>query len=268
MSEIVLSEITIYPVKSLGGIHLKEAGVEKKGLKHDRRFMLVDENNNFVTQRTFPKLALIKTTLNEEGIILENSEFGSILVPFVFLTKNYAEVKVWNSLCKVLVTEDKLNKILSDFLNISCKLVYMPEEFERTVSPTYDVLGNSVVSFADGYPFLLISQESLNDLNSKTDEYIPMDRFRTNLVFSGGTAFQEDTWKKISINGVIFHIVKPCERCVMTTVDQKEGKSFSKEPLKTLAKYRNINGKVIFGQNLLVENEGLIKVGDKVEILS
>ena len=267
MQNIKVSEIIIYPIKSFGGISLNSSKILKTGLEHDRLFMLVDENNNFITQRQFPILSTIKTEIDKDGIIISNKAFGEIIVPFIQKEENYIEVNVWRSICKSLVVDENINKILSNFLNIPCKLVYLPEETKRTVNPEYDILGNSIVSFADGYPFLIISQESLDDLNSKLEQKILMNRFRPNIVVSGGIPFQEDTWKKINIGDNIFHIVKPCERCVITTVEQDLGISLNKEPLKTLSTYRNINGKIIFGQNMISENFSSIKIYDSVNII-
>lgn len=268
MQNLKLSEINIYPVKSFGGISLKETEVTKIGLKNDRLFILVDENNHFITQRQFPKLSTIKTTIETKGINLFNKEIADIFIPFNPKEKNYIEVKVWRSTCKALVADESINKKISAFLSTNCKIAFMPEETKRSVNPDYDVLGNSNVSFADGYPFLIISEESLNELNSKLEKKILMNRFRPNIVISGGIPFQEDTWTKIKIGTCVFHIVKPCERCVVTTIEQESGLILDKEPLKTLASFRTINNKVIFGQNMLVENTGIIKLGDSIEILS
>ncbi len=145
----------------------------------------------------------------------------------------------------------------------------MPEETKRKVNPLYAVRRfQDTVSFADGYPFLLIGESSLADLNSRLETPLPMNRFRPNLVVRGGEAFAEDRWKKIRVGERTFHVVRPCARCVITTVDQARGEKAGNEPLKTLATYRNKNGKVLFGQNLIAEGAGgMVKVGDQIEIL-
>ncbi len=148
----------------------------------------------------------------------------------------------------------------------------MPGETPRKVNYFYAVHKDDEVSFADAYPFLLIGVNSLADLNSRLEKKIPMNRFRPNFVVSGTEAFAEDNWKKIRIGSTIFHLVKPCARCVITTIDQESGISDGKEPLKTLAQYRmlkrSIKKKILFGQNLIAENAGeVVRVGDKIEII-
>jgi uncharacterized protein YcbX len=148
----------------------------------------------------------------------------------------------------------------------------MPEETRRKVNYFYAVHKDDTVSFADGYPFLLIGESSLGDLNARLENPVKMNRFRPNFVVSGAEAFAEDDWKQIKIGTTEFHVVKPCGRCVMTTIDQASGEKQGVEPLKTLASYRtpkrSINKKILFGQNLIAENVGeVVKIGDKVEII-
>ena len=171
------------------------------------------------------------------------------------------------------VYENSINEWFSDVLQTNCRLALMPEETERRVNYFYAVYRDDHVSFADGYPFLLIGENSLADLNSKLKEAVPMNRFRPNFVVGGGTeAFAEDGWKKIKIGESVFHVVKPCGRCVMTTIDQASGVKDGKEPLQTLASYRipkrSIKKKILFGQNLIVEKSGgVLRIGDRIEVL-
>lgn len=266
-----LSEINIYPIKSLGGISLKNSVVEERGLRVDRRWMLIDEKNNFLTQRDFPKMATVNVEILKNG--LRVSENGSeTIVSFKPNTDETASVKIFSSRCRAQVYEKETNDWFSNVLQADCKLVLMPEETRRKVNYFYAVHKEDTVSFADGYPFLLIGESSLEDLNSRLENPVPMNRFRPNFVVSGADAFAEDGWKQIKIGNVIFHVVKPCGRCVMTTIDQASGAKQSVEPLKTLASYRipkrSIKKKILFGQNLIAENAGeIIKVGDKVEII-
>ncbi len=264
-----ISEINIYPVKSLAGIALDFAVVEDRGLQFDRRWMLVDENRQFITQREVPRMAKVEIEVGPDCLVASIDE-GRIEIPAVPATRDTATVKIWNSSVKGEFYADEINEWFSDRLGISCRLVLMPETTKRIVSPNYAVrMFQDTVSFADGYPFLLISEESLADLNSRLPEPVPMNRFRTNFVVSGTGAFEEDTWKRIRIGSTEFHVVKPCARCVMTTVDQTAGEKIGKEPLKTLSEYRNRNGKVLFGQNLIAETAGgTVRVGDEIEVLS
>jgi uncharacterized protein YcbX len=268
---MILSEINVYPIKSLRGISLKTAKIERRGLQFDRRWMLVDENNQFFTQREFPKMATLVPEVRKDG--LQVSTGGSeILIPFETGREETARVRVWRSVCQAKVYDDSINEFFRDALQTNCKLVLMPEETRRKVNYFYAVNKDDHVSFADGYPFLLIGENSLSDLNEKLKNPVPMNRFRPNFVVSGSDAFAEDGWKKIKIGESIFHIVKPCARCVMTTIDQTEGVKTGVEPLKTLAGFRipkrSIKQKILFGQNLIAEREGdILRVGDEIEIL-
>lgn len=268
---MILSEINIYPIKSLKGISLKEAKIERRGLRFDRRWMLVNEQNEFFTQREFPKMATIETRIADS--CLQVSQNGNKLeIPFSPSGDETARVRVWSSKCQAKVYEDSINEWFSDVLGTKCKLVLMPEETERKVNYFYAVHKDDHVSFADGYPFLLIGENSLADLNSRLDEDLPMNRFRPNFVVKDAEPFAEDGWKKIKIGASLFHIVKPCARCVITTIDQATGEKDGKEPLKTLASFRtpkrSLKKKILFGQNLIVEKAGdVLRVGDEIEVL-
>lgn len=230
--------------------------------------MLVDENRNFLTQREYPKMATIALKITDDGFTASNS--GSELsIPFEPDSEEKGTVKIWSSRVKADFYSDQVNRWFSDILNVKCRLVLMPEDSKRIVNPLYAVKKfEDTVSFADGYPVLLIGENSLADLNEKLEKPVPMNRFRPNLVVKDADAFAEDNWKKIKIGDCVFYLVKPCDRCVMTTIEQSSGEKHGKEPLKTLAKYRTKNGKVLFGQNLIAENPGeILKVGDRIEIL-
>lgn len=265
---MILSEINVYPVKSLGGIPLKSSLIEKRGLKFDRRWLLVDEKNKFLTQREFPQMARFQLALDEEKLNISYNK-NQISIPSQADTEEYANVKIWNSIVKANFYSDKINEWFSENLQIKCRLVLMPEETKRIVNPIYSVRKFAdIVSFADGYPFLLIGENSLADLNEKLKNPVPMNRFRPNLVISGVEAFAEDSWKKIKIGKSVFYVVKHCDRCSVTTINQETGEKDGVEPLKTLASYRNVKGKVLFGRYLIAENEGeSINIGDKIEIL-
>ncbi len=266
-----LSEINIYPIKSLAGISLKSSRVEERGLQFDRRWMLVDGKNDFLTQRDFPKMATIGTEILENGLRVSQSKDEAV-IPFEPNTNKTVSVKIWQSRCRAKVYENEVNDWFCDVLQTNCKLVLMPSETKRKVNYFYAVHKDDTVGFADAYPFLLIGENSLEDLNSKLENPVPMNRFRPNFVVSGADAFAEDNWKQIKIGACVFHIVKPCARCVITTIDQANGEKQAVEPLKTLASYRipkrSIKKKILFGQNLIAENAGdILEIGDKVEII-
>jgi uncharacterized protein YcbX len=263
-----LSRINIYPIKSLRGISLNEATVETRGLAFDRRWMLVDEDSRLITQREVPRMALISVKI-EDGNLDVRFEDRQIDIPLAPHQGDTKDVVVWQNIVPADVYDPETNAWFSQALNVNCRLVAMPETTRRTIDPEYAVKPDEdIVSFADGYPFLLIGEGSLADLNSRLDSPVPMNRFRPNFVVSGSQAFAEDSWKRIRVGETVFHLVKPCARCLLTTVDQSTGEKNGKEPLKTLSAYRNHRGKVLFGQNLIAANPGeVVRIGDKIEIL-
>lgn len=262
-----LSEIWIYPVKSLGGIRLKEAKTEERGLQYDRRWLIIDENNTFITQRVFHQMALIDVSLSQGGLKVfeRNDPENSIMVPYEPVSGANLSVKIWDDVVEAVTVTDEADAWLSAQIGQPVRLVMMPESTERKADPKYAKNGE-IVSFADGYPFLVISQASLDELNSRLEDPISMVRFRPNFVIAETAPFEEDQWKRIRIGDMDFEIVKPCARCVLTTVDPETGQK-GVEPLKTLASYRRVNNKVLFGQNLVASNFGVIKEGDELEVV-
>lgn len=272
-----ISGIYIYPIKSLKGILLENSLVEKRGLQFDRRWMLVDENGEFFTQREFPKMATVSIKLQDDSLKISAEGFEDLSVPFETAGET-VKVRVWQSVCDAIASANHINKWFSEVLQTNCRLVFMPDESEREVNAMFNK-NRDIVSFADGYPLLVIGENSLNDLNEKLADKIPMNRFRPNLIVSGSAPFAEDLWEKIKIGETVFRSSKPCVRCVMTTIDQKAGVFTGKEPLKTLASYRMAKDVfpgnyaefglektgVLFGQNLIAENFGeTVKIGDEI----
>ncbi len=263
---IQLKSIHIYPLKSAKGISMGQAKIDDRGFQYDRRWMLVDENGRFMSQRKIPGLALISVELNANSLALEMPGFQKVEIPIIPQTDEKMNVKIWKDTCEAIPIGKYVDELFSAFLGKQCRLVFMPRETIRSISKKYSVNQHSV-SFADGFPFLLTSEASLDELNKKLADPLPMNRFRPNLVIAGCEPFAEDNWKKIKIGAILFHVVKPCARCVVTTVDQHTGEK-GKEPLNTLAKFRNVNGKLLFGQNLIHEQKGMIRTGEKVVIES
>jgi uncharacterized protein YcbX len=228
--------------------------------------MLIDNNNQSITQRIYPQMSLLKVEVTSAGLKISHKikTIENLLIPFENDgTKTL--VKIWNDECIAQTSSKEINKWFSEALELNCKLVYMPDTTERIVDEKY-VSNKKVTSFSDGYPFLIIGQSSLDLLNSKLQTHVPMNRFRPNFVFAGGEPNCEDTWKKFKIGSAIFEAVKPCARCVLTTVNQDTGIK-GKEPLATLSTYRNVDNKVLFGQNLICEKPSKIKVGERIEVL-
>jgi uncharacterized protein YcbX len=266
MNKFYLSEIYIYPVKSLGGISLNESDITARGLKYDRRWLLVDDEGRFITQRTYPQMALISVELREQSLEFKHKKNGaSLSINIKNVHQDKAEVVIWDDKVIANYVSKEVDEWLNDMLNVKCRMVFMPDDSKRLVDNRF-ARRNEIVSFADAYPFLLIGQSSLDELNSRLIEKLPVNRFRPNLVFSGGHPFDEDRIKRFAIGKIAFYPVKPCARCVVTTIDQENAVK-NDEPLKTLAAYRMFNDKVLFGQNLLHEGNGIIKVGDELKIL-
>lgn len=259
-----ISELYIYPIKSLGGISVSAAEVSSRGFQFDRRWMLVDAHYQFLTQRKFPQMALIKVQLKEDGLLLEHPANGSMKVPFES-SEETQDVDIWEDCCTGLFVNQQVDEWFSDILSMKARLVYMPESTQRQVDLRYAPAG-VITSFADAYPFLMIGQTSLDDLNERLEVPLPMNRFRPNIVFTGGEAFEEDLMKHIRIAGMDFYGVKLCARCIMTTIDQETAQK-AKEPLKTLSSYRSKNNKILFGQNLIHSARGMIRVGDTMNVL-
>ncbi|PWG78144.1 MOSC domain-containing protein [Pararcticibacter amylolyticus] len=262
-----VQDLHIYPVKSLGGIRVKSALALQRGFQFDRRLMLTDTDGSFITQRVYHQLSLLQTQLDEDGIVITHKKDAEqqTRIPFYRNGGESTTVSVWDDTVEALHLNEDIDEWFSNFLQFPCKLVYLPENGIRPVDTRYAEQGEQV-SFADAFPYLLIGQASLDDLNSRLDIPVPMNRFRPSIVVTGSSAFEEDTWKEIRIGEVRFKVAKPCARCILTTVDQETGIR-GKEPLYTLSKYRTTNNKVLFGQNLIALNEGLISENDPVEIL-
>lgn len=265
---MILSEIWIYPVKSCKGFNQTEAQVQRRGLLNDRRCIFLDENDTFLSQRTLPSLATLRTSIENGRLKFEYE--GQMIWVDNNLHQQPKTITVWDKSCEGYAMGKEIDEVLSNWLGKKIKLYYQPDKAHRKPNPDFS-LPQDELSFADGYPILLCTDASLNDLNQRLTTPVPMNRFRPNLVISGvERAFAEDTWRRIKIGEVLFNVAKPCERCVMTTVEQEKGVSSGKEPLKTLATFRLFEGynSPIFGQNLIPEREGVIRVGDRIEILT
>lgn len=266
MDELYISEIYIYPIKSLGGISLQQANVENKGLQYDRRWMLIDSEGTFVSQRKHTSLALLQVEIQDDLVLVyeKHNSLNRISFPIPEYINKSIKVSIWDDETIGYEVNSSVSKWFSEYLKMPVRLVLMSEQTLRNVDNRY-ALNNEVVSFADGYPNLIIGQASLDLLNEKLNEPVPMDRFRPNLVFTGGLPHSEDSFSEFKIGEVIFTAVKPCARCVLITVNQNTGVK-SAEPLKTLSGYRLKNNKIMFGQNLIHKGNGAIHLGDKINI--
>lgn len=268
-TSLILSDIYIYPVKSLGAIRVSQAEVEERGIRFDRRWVVIDDTNRFVTQRQHPTMALIEVTLTDHGLELRHRtrDLGALTVPALPETFDLVPVTVWDDTIEAVVVNDTCNRWLTEALGFSVRLMYLPDTSPRLADPDYAPFDVNV-SFADGFPFLLIGQSSLDDLNTRLPDAVSMVRFRPNFVFEGGEPYDEDQWYEFTIGGIRFYGVKPCARCILTTVDPEKGEISGKEPLRTLSSYRKRNNKIFFGQNVVTQESGRIKVGDEVVVVS
>ena len=262
-----VSQLYIYPIKSLGGVAVSTAVVTDRGFQHDRRWMLVDDNNRFLSQREIAAMALLQVEILPDGLKVYHKKNANdyINIPLIPVIDKVVTSDIWGIPCNAKLVDPAADKWFSEILNFPCRLVYMAEETIVKVEEQYAV-NNDLTSFSDGYPILMISEASLQDLNNRTGESLPMNRFRPNLVFTGGEAFVEDTMKEFTINGYTFFGVKPSARCVVTTIDQDTTEK-GKEPLKTLSLYRRKDAKVYFGQNVIAAGIGKINIGDAISIL-
>ncbi|MCF7823611.1 MAG: MOSC domain-containing protein [Candidatus Marinimicrobia bacterium] len=263
----MLKKITIYPIKSCAGIDLPASDVEARGFPLDRRWLIIEENGTFISQRNAPQLGQIKISATENQLIINYMGKSPLIVDQSTPSDKRIEAQIWKDSVQSLWLSSEYDAWFSEIIGRSVHLVQMDKQVHRPLEKESLPAGRTFeVSFADGYPYLLTNQSSLDDLNDRLSQPIPMDRFRSNLVVCGFPAFTEDHWKRIRIGDVEFLVVKPCGRCQVTTIDQKTGES-SKEPLKTLASYRKQNGKVMFGMNLVALSEGRIKINTPVHIL-
>lgn len=265
MQSLIISEINVFPIKSLGGISLQETEVEERGLKYDRRWVLADTNNRFMTQRENEQMALIDVAIEADGLKVTHrtKNISALKVPFQPQTSDRKPITIWDDEVEGIRVSDEVDAWFSEVLEKECSLYYQPDDSFRKIDPNYAITHEEHTSFADGYPILIIGQASLDELNNKLEKSIEMKRFRTNLVFEGGEPFVEDTFSEFSVGTTKLVGVKPCARCVLTTIDPKTGEK-GKEPLKTLSEFRKKGNKILFGQNLLISQTGKIKVGDEI----
>jgi len=264
VSELLLSELWRYPVKSMRGARHRQLAVDARGFVADRRWMLVDAQGRFLTQRQLPRMALLDAELGD-GRLQLSAAGQSLDVPPPAADAPLLEVQVWNDRVLAQPVSAAVDRWLSEFLGQACRLVMLPDTQVRRVDPDY-ARAQDQVGFADGFPFLLISQASLDDLNARLDAPLPMRRFRPNLVVSGCAPYAEDGWKRIRIGDLQLRVVKPCSRCIIPTIDPATAERAA-EPLRTLMGYRKRGNQVYFGQNLLHDGPGELAEGMPVEVL-
>jgi uncharacterized protein len=264
-SGIRLNGLYVYPIKSCGGVAVEEWYVDERGLRHDRRWMLVDEAGRFMSQRRFPRMALIGARSVPDGFVVSAPGMPSLEVPLRPPNGKPLRAQIWNDTVDTLTAGGEADRWFGEFLGVRSKLVHMPDESVRPVDPDYGEPGD-LVGLTDSFPFLLISEGSLAALNARLEHPLPMNRFRPNLVVGGCDPFAEDDWKMVRIGPITFRVVKPCARCAITTVDQRTAAT-GREPLRTLATFRREGKKVLFGQNLVHNATGTLRADDPLKVL-
>jgi len=263
-----ISSLHHYPVKSMRGIALSEAAFGVRGIAHDREFLVVDAADVFITQRGHARMALFAAEVAGGTLTLRGPERASLSLPVV-QDGARRPVQIWRDTVMAVDQGDAAAAWLSAGLEMPVRLVRMADDFARTLDPVYAKRPTDQTGFADGYPALVVSEASLDALNARliarASAPLPMNRFRPNIVVGGAAPFAEDGWKRIRIGGMIFDLVKPCARCEVTTTDQDTAEK-GLEPLATLATFRKVNGKVMFGMNAIHAGPGVVQVGDEVVV--
>ncbi len=261
-----LAAINIYPLKSCRGLPLPQCAVEPRGLQHDRRWLAVDAQGRFITGRAQPRLVLVRAVPLGDGLHLSAPGMSEIAVTAPSADAPRRAVRVWDDTVDAACADPAADRWISEALGVAAHLVWMDAVAQRAIAPTHAQPGDEV-SFADGYPLLLIGQASLDGLNQRLQNTVPMARFRPNLVIAGVDAHAEDSWRRVRIGAVAFDVVKACVRCIFTTVDTDTGIfDPAREPLNTLLTYRRSPKGVTFGMNLIARARGRLREGDPVVV--
>jgi uncharacterized protein YcbX len=260
--------IHVYPIKSTAGMDLSSAAIDERGFAHDRRWMVVDGDGRFLTGREISRIVLIRAVPEGEGLRVEAPSMPPLRMPAPNERGERMHVTVWDDRVDAARADERSETWFSEFLGRPVRLAMVDARSERVAESGHGATAEDAIGFADGYPFLAISQESLDALNAKMPTSIPMSRFRPNLVIEGAEPHGEDAWRRIRIGEVEFEALKPCTRCVFTTVDPETGqRDPAGEPLRTLRTYRRSPGGIRFGMNLVARGRGVVRVGDRVERL-
>ncbi len=266
MGNITVSGLFVYPIKGARGIEVNRARVTPLGLEHDRRFLVVDPRGNFITQREHPELALVHTAITADTLTIRAPNQEPLAVPLCPTEAPDRDVQIWGDRLRAVFVGRAAADYFSAYLGTPVELVFMPDTEGRDVDPDYAKRGEKV-NFADGFPFLLTTEESLADLNARLIDGVPMDRFRPNIVVHGAPPWAEDSWTHMSVGNVVFRSAKPCARCQVITIDQQTGIR-GKDPLATLASFRARSNKVYFGWNLVAQGEGELHTGARMNLVA
>lgn len=260
-----ISELYVYPVKGAAGVPLVEARLDEFGIEHDRRWLVVDAAGGFVTQRSVARLALLHTELQPGWLVLRSQLAGELRLPLRADRGKPQQARIWDDVVDAVAVGSPADAFISTHLGFEARLLYMPETTLRQVDPAHARPGDRV-SFADGFPLLLVSHAAVDALNGRLPQPLTVSRFRPNVVIAGAGPHEEDGWRRVRLGDVECEVVKPCARCAVTTIDPATAEA-GPEPLRTLAGYRRWEGKVFFGQNAIHRARGVLHAGDAVEVL-
>lgn len=261
MSELTVSDLVIYPLKSARGVHLDSMQLSELGPNHDRRWMVVDSEANCVTQRKTPKMCLIETAISDGSLEL-SLEGGDQRYTVPAGGHEIRQSSVWGTDVQGEDCGDEAADWISAFLNKPCRIIHMPSTYTRLVDPNY-ATQQERVGFADGFPLLITTRSSLADFNRKLGSEIGMERFRPNIVIDGNQAWAEDNWKTLTINGINLSMAKPCSRCIMPSIDPQTAQK-QMQINQALQAYRRRERETYFGQNALYDRMGEIQIGDSL----
>ncbi|MGK3140870.1 YcbX family protein [Pantoea sp. C2G6] len=264
---ITLSRLFIHPVKSMRGLQLSHARVSLSGLAFDRLFMVTGLDGTFITARQYPEMVRFTPAILPEGLLLAAPDGSEALIRFSDFDPQEHPTEVWGSRFTARIAPEAINQWLSGFFPREVQLRWIGPQPSRRVKK-FDAIP---LSFADGYPFLLVNSASLHDLQQRCPASVRIDQFRPNLVVSGAAAWDEDSWAEVQIGEVIFEVAKPCSRCVLTTVSPESGRKHpTGQPLATLQNFRSAqdgSGDIDFGLNLVARSSGVVRAGDEITIL-
>lgn len=265
MADLFLSRIRIYPIKACAGTDVQEAQLEKRGLRYDRRWMLVNEQGSDLHQFDYPRLASVVASFTDDSLLVEAPGMRRLAIPLQVPQTTPIEVRWFQGVGPALPVSEQADAWFQQFLGVPCRLVFMADDARHPVEPGYEI-DHDLAAFTS-FQYHLLNESSLADLNGRLAQPVPLERFRPNLVIAGAPAFAEDSWQTIQINQITFQVVKPCDRCAIITVDPVQGVMTGKEPLTTLAGYRTFDKKVLFGQYLLTGEKGVLRVGDALQVV-
>lgn len=264
---MLVTHLYTHPLKSAASLSVGGLEILPRGPAHDRRWMVVDASGRFVTGRTLPQLVRVHARPVPGGLLLDAPGRAGLHVPAPAADAAHVEVEIWGDRVRAPLAAAEAGDWLSAYLGQQVQLVHMDRDAVRPVDPAHARAGDEV-SFADGFPLLLLSARAVHDLGERIGRRMDITRFRPNIVVGNVQAHAEDRWRRLRIAGIEFEVAKPCTRCAFTTVDPSTGqRDGDGEPLRTLSAYRRSGKGVDFGVLLIARGEGRLQLGDRVEVL-